>query len=550
MRIGFSGRAAHTTDPDPRERIDALAHAMDLMDGDASEALSDEVAGALERAEGRTGLDPLTTVAALVGATGSGKSSLFNALAGADLADVGVLRPTTTQALAAVQPGRDASALVDWIGVDRRVLVPAGAGLPDGIVLVDLPDTDSVSTANRELAARLAQRVDLLVWVLDPQKYADHLIHARWIAPLARQADVTVAVLSQVDLLDRDARVAITRDLRRLLEADGVVAPRVVATSATTGEGIADLRGLLSTTARRLQQDAVRVQGVLDGAVDAVAGELGLADAPLPGVDADGLAAALVDVAGHSAGADRVATAVGAAYRHRAARELGWMPVRWVGGLRADPLARLHLGGSSSSVTSLPETGGGPAPGTAAAAELTTGVRRVADRVGQGRPAVWDRRLHRVARASTEGLASELDRAIAGTDLGMSHPPRWWGWMNAAQWTGWITALAGLLWILGVRAAGRFLLVDWAVPVWRGLPVPTWMIAGGVALTVLVVAVGAVAAAVGWRRRRRAARVDLDAAVREVLEDRLVAPLVAEDRRQRDIVDSLTRAARTVPSRR
>ncbi len=552
MRIGFSGRAARTTDP--RARIDALARAMDLLDGDASDTLSDAVAAALGRAEERTGLDPQTTVAALVGATGSGKSSLFNALVGADLADVGLLRPTTTQALAAVQPGRDASALVEWIGVDRRVLVPAGAGLPDGIVLVDLPDTDSVSMSNRQLTERLAQRVDLLVWVLDPQKYADHVMHAQWIAPLARQADVTVAVLSQVDLLDREARGAITRDLSRLLEDDGVAAPRIVATSATTGEGIAELRDVLSTTAQRIRQNALRVQGALDAAVDAVAGELGLTDAALPDFDPDGLAGALVDVAAHSAGADRVADAVGGAYRHRAARELGWMPVRWVGRFRADPLARLHLGGSSPSVTSLPEAGGGAqtvqTPGTTAAAELTTGVRRVADRIGQNRPAIWNKRIHRVARASTEGLAPELDEAIASTDLGMSRSPQWWGWMNAMQWSGWAVALVGLVWILGVRAAGQFLLVDWQVPVWRGLPVPTWMIAGGVMVTVLVVAIGAGATAFGWRRRRREVRSSLDAAVREVLEQRLVAPLVAEDRRQRDIIDALTLAARTIPSRR
>lgn len=532
---------------DPRLRIEALAHAMDLLDGDVPEDVSDAVAGALERADGRTGLDPETTVAALVGATGSGKSSLFNALAGADLAEVGVLRPTTTEPLAAVQPGREAAELVDWIGIGRRVLVPAGAGLPDGVVLVDLPDTDSVSTQNRAVAARLAARVDLLVWVMDPQKYADHVLHAEWIAPLARQAEVTVAVLSQVDLLDEASRRDVLDDLARLLAADGVESPRIVATSSRTGEGVAELRGLLSSTARRIRREALRVQGELDRAAELAAGALGLSGAAWadPGFGSDGLAAALADVAGHAAGADRVAEAVGGAYRHRAARELGWMPVRWAGRFRADPLARLHLGGPPASVTSLPESAGAAvAPGTTAAAELRTGVRRVADRLGAGRPEPWDRRLHAVARSCVDGLAPDLDRAIAGTDLGMSRPPRWWGWMNAAQWTGWMAACAGLLWILGVRAAAQFLLVDWAVPVWRGLPVPTWMILGGVLLTLVVVAAGAAGRALGWRRRRRAARARLDAAVQEVLESRLVAPLVAEDARQREVVGALARAAR------
>jgi energy-coupling factor transporter ATP-binding protein EcfA2 len=542
MRAPWTGRASRSADP--AERIDALAQAMDLLDGDVPAEVVDEVAAALERADGRWGLDPSTTVAALVGATGSGKSSLFNALAGADLAEVGVLRPTTTQPLAAVRPGHDVAELVDWIGVSRRVLVPGGAGLPEGLVLVDLPDIDSVSGENREVAGRLARRVDLLVWVFDPQKYADHVVHADWVVPLARHAGATVVALAQADLLDGPGRAAVEADLARLLAEDGVPSPRIVPTSVMTGEGIEELREILTSTAERVRRDGLRVQGALDEAVERVAEALGSGRADLPDLDPDGLARAVADAAGRAAGAPRVARAVGGAYRHRALRECGWLPVRWVGRFRADPLVRLHLGrgSASGSVTSVPaET---ESAGTTAAAELSTGVRRVADRLGRGRPPAWDRRLHRVARTAAEGLAPELDRAISGADLGLSRDPRWWGWMNAAQWLGWAAALAGLMWILGVGAADRFLLVTWTPPAWRGLPVPTWLILGGVAVTLLVVGIGAVGAAIGWRRRARRARTALDDAVEEVVGARLVAPLVEEDRRQHAVLDALSRAAR------
>lgn len=525
-------------DTDPLERIDALARAMDLLGADVAPDVVDRVADDLLRAHERTGLDPSTTVVALVGATGSGKSSLFNALVGSDLAEVGVLRPTTTDALAAVLPGHEAARLLEWIGVDRRVLVPAGAGLPPGVALVDVPDIDSVSAANRGSARRLAERVDLVVWVLDPQKYADDVIHTAWVAPMARQADVTVTALSQVDRLGAAERRAVATDLTGLLRADGVPRPRVLEVSSVTGEGVDGLRELVAATAEGIRTRALRVQGVLDRAVDEVTEAVGLTG-DLPDLDTEGLAAAAAGAAGRAAGVERVVDAVGAAHVHRGVRACGWLPVRWLRSLRADPLARLHLGGGAGD--SVPTAA--PVPVTAAA-ELSTGVRRVVDRMGEGRPPVWRRDLHAVSRTALEDLPARVDTAVAGTDLGMSRPPRWWGWSSALQWIGWACAVAGVLWVLGVRLAAQFLLVDWAVPVWRGLPVPTWLLLGGIVWTLLVAALSRPALAVGRRTRERRARRALLGSVEEALAERLVAPLVAEDHRQREITGALAAARR------
>ena len=530
------GRAARDTDP--RARIDALAQAMDLLGQDATPELSDTIAEALMRADTRVGLDPETTVAALVGATGSGKSSLFNAVVGTDLAYVDVLRPTTTQALAAVHPGHEAGTLLDWIGVDQRVRVPQGVGLPEGVALVDLPDIDSVAQLNRDVAERLAERVDLVVWVLDPQKYADDLIHSTWIAPMARHAQATIVVLTQIDRLAEEVRPLVLGDLRRLLIADGLADPQIIAASSVTGEGIDEVRSHIDRTAQDIRARALRVQAVLDQAVEDIAKSIGLS-AQLPSFDPQGLAGAIVRAAGEASGVDRVAEAVGAAYRHRRGKEAGWMALRWLRSFKADPLARLHLGGGGGQSITSQE----PVPTTASAA-LSTGVRRVIDRVGEGRPELWVRQLRAVSRRSMDGLPEAIDTAIAGTDLGMGRPPRWWGWANAVQWLGWIAAGAGALWILGVQLARQFLLLEWPVPLWRGMPVPTCLVAGGLAWTLLVALLAGVCGAVAWRRRRSWAREQVETSVEEIVDERLVAPLVAEDSRQRAVVDALDRAAR------
>ena len=52
---------------------------------------------------------------------------------------------------------------------------------------------------------RLVQLVDMMIWVVDPQKYADAALHDRYLRPLAQHADVMMIVLNQADRLDPGA---------------------------------------------------------------------------------------------------------------------------------------------------------------------------------------------------------------------------------------------------------------------------------------------------------------------------------------------------------
>jgi len=176
----------------------------------------------VERAGSRLKLSQDHTVVALAGSTGSGKSSLFNALARLKLSPVGVRRPTTGVAHACVWgPLEPANKLLDWIGVlPRQRFVRESALDGDdeaplrGLVLLDLPDFDSVLDAHRVEVDRLLELVDLIVWVLDPQKYADKIVHSRYLARLDRHRDVTVVLLNQADRLAPASPSAVSRRCR------------------------------------------------------------------------------------------------------------------------------------------------------------------------------------------------------------------------------------------------------------------------------------------------------------------------------------------------
>src|SRR3712207_2339938 len=110
----------------------------------------------------------------------------------------------------------------------------------------------------------------MLVWVLDPQKYADAAIHERYLRPLATHKDVMIVALNHIDEVAPARRGEMVEDLRRLLAEDGLAGVPVLATSAKHGDGIAELRALVAkrvsakkAAAARLAADIAAVGGQL-----------------------------------------------------------------------------------------------------------------------------------------------------------------------------------------------------------------------------------------------------------------------------------------------
>ena len=219
----------------------------------------------LERAGERLRLSAAHTVVTLAGGTGSGKSSLFNALAGATFSPPAVTRPATRFAHACAWGMQGAGPLLDWLGIERRYryarasALDAGEAGLSGLLLLDLPDHDSVAAGAAAAVDRLVSQADLMVWVVDPQKYADAAVHNRFLAPLARHATVTAVALNQCDLLTPQQAKDCEEDLRRLLHSEGYSEAHVLLVSAATGAGLEDLRQLLAeaVSARRTATDRI-----------------------------------------------------------------------------------------------------------------------------------------------------------------------------------------------------------------------------------------------------------------------------------------------------
>ena len=90
--------------------------------------------------------------------------------------------------------------------------------------------------------------VDLVVWVLDPQKYADRMVHQQYLRQFSRHRDITVVVLNHADLLGRADLDRCLTDLRRLVDLDGLPGVPVLASSTVAAPGLGDLRTTLGVT--------------------------------------------------------------------------------------------------------------------------------------------------------------------------------------------------------------------------------------------------------------------------------------------------------------
>jgi GTP-binding protein EngB required for normal cell division len=269
-----------------RQGQETQAQEAQANEGGFSKPLLDDAEAVLKRAGERLRLSGNHTVVALAGGTGSGKSTLFNALSGATFSPPGVTRPMTRHVHACVWGMQGAAPLLDWLGVQRRhryaraSVLDSGESDLDGLILLDLPDHDSVVTASMAAVDRLSKLADMVIWVLDPQKYADAAVHNRYLIPLAGHADVFTVVLNQIDLLSPQQARDCEEDLRRLLDAEGLIDAPIFPVSARTGDGLGDLRALLTETVTRNRTVTDRIAADIDAMIDGFAACAGPQVAP------------------------------------------------------------------------------------------------------------------------------------------------------------------------------------------------------------------------------------------------------------------------------
>jgi len=458
--------------------------------------LLDDTQRLLTQADQRLRLSGNHTVVALAGGTGSGKSALFNRLSGADFSPVGVTRPATRDAHACVWSVAGSGPLLDWLGVAprhryaRSSALERGEEAMTGLILVDLPDHDSVVTGATSQADRLVGLTDLMIWVLDPQKYADAAVHRRYLVPLAGHSEVIAVVLNQADRLTPQQAEDCLADLRRLLDSEDLQDVPVLMTSAKTGEGLDELRKMLTNAVSARRAAQARISADVDDlakrwapfgagpdipgpalAGTGLAGEGaagGRADSAGPGTDSPAgpwhlspdLISGLVEAFCRAAGVSAVGESLQRARELRALDYVGW-PLGWLAEriTGRDPARKVRRGQLWEELRTV--TAG---PSGAQQAEIDNALTVVADAASQPLPAPWSRTTREAARSRAREIPAALGTVMGEALPAEDHIAGWWRLVGALQGLLLGCVIVGLAWIAVIIAFGAVQVAGSAPP--------------------------------------------------------------------------------------
>jgi len=482
----------------------------------------------------RSGFPTDLYVLALAGGTGVGKSSLLNALAGEPISPAGVMRPTTSEPTAWVPATRltDAAPLLEWLG-GAAVRAHHSDALGD-LVVMDLPDLDSIARAHRARVDAVLPRIDAVLWVADPEKYQDAVLHDGYLRTWVRRLERQAVVLNKIDRLSSLDATRLRQDLAARLAQEGLPPLPILLTSATDGR-TAELAEWLAAGKESKRVVHARLAAASRSAVEDLTGQAGLqpgAWRPLV-TDEESRAAteamgsrilAIVDLPGL---ARQAVEATRLAARPRGGGPLGIVRTilergSGVSERRADPQGYLRRWRDRGSLLGASEPLRDLVGGAMAA--VPPAVRpTLAPLADTG--------------ALTASLGEAVDRAVVSDAAIFAAPTsRLWPVLGLAQLAATAALILGLIWLaalaVGVGQAETPLV---ELPLLGQVPLPVALVAGGI-LGWFVLGRLLLAHA-GWLGRRWAARLQerIRAEVQDSVRTTALGPLDRLDARRGDL---------------
>src|SRR5215469_699586 len=223
---------------------------------------------------------------ALVGSTGAGKSTLMNTVVGKHVSATGIRPPTTNSPVLACHPDdmrwfaenvflptlpRVRQQGLAMPGRDGLLVLAASELMPQGVVILDTPDIDSVVEAHHEFAHQFLDASDLWLFVTTSRRYADAAVWEMLKDARDRGAALAVA-LSRVPPASAGE---LSAHFDSMLVANGlgdvrrfIVPETVVTDSMLPPQFAAPVREWLTDTARQDDRRVAVLTQTMSGVLD------------------------------------------------------------------------------------------------------------------------------------------------------------------------------------------------------------------------------------------------------------------------------------------
>ncbi len=166
-------------------------------------------------------------IVAFMGGTGVGKSTLLNRLAGKAIARAGVERPTSREVTLFHHHSVAIKHLPEQLPLAQIKIAEHDDESRKNVIWIDMPDFDSTEQSNKHQVLEWLPHIDVLIYVVSPERYRDEKAWRLLLAEGGRHA--WLFVLNQWDRGQTEQY----EDFKRQLHKAGFVEPIIVKTACT-----------------------------------------------------------------------------------------------------------------------------------------------------------------------------------------------------------------------------------------------------------------------------------------------------------------------------
>jgi len=220
------------------------AQAASWINADAAQQLSDADTRTPDALFNHSGSRPL--IVAFMGGTGVGKSSLLNRLAGKAIARAGVERPTSREVTLYHHYSVAIKQLPEQLPLAQIKTAEHDNESRKNVIWIDMPDFDSTEQSNKQQVLEWLPHIDVLIYVVSPERYRDEKAWRLLLAEGGRHA--WLFVLNQWDRGQTEQYEDFKQQLHKAGFADPVIFKTICGESLQADE-FAQLESTISSLA-------------------------------------------------------------------------------------------------------------------------------------------------------------------------------------------------------------------------------------------------------------------------------------------------------------